>query len=67
MMEAVLLDKDLMEYGKYNLSNFPSIYAAEESNNIVASAVALIIRRADEGNSDNAIYKEVNDFLKRKV
>lgn len=67
MVEAVLLDKDLMEFGKYNLANLPSIYAAMESDNVIVGAVARIIMRADDGDSESAIYKEVNDYLKRKV
>lgn len=26
MIEAVLLDKDLMDYGQYNIANIPSIF-----------------------------------------
>lgn len=67
MMESVLLNKELMEFGQYNPATLTSIYAAEESDNPIVSAVAKIIMRADDGRSENAIYKEVNDYLKRKV
>ncbi len=66
-MEAVLLDKDLMEFGQYNIANIPSLYAALDSDNIVVNAVSHIIKRADEGDSSNAIYKEVNDYLKHNI
>lgn len=67
MLEAVLLNKELMELGQYNLANIPSIEAAMDSDNLIVGAVARIIKRADEDGSENAIYKEVNDYLKRKV
>lgn len=67
MLEAVLLNKELMEQGQYNLANIPSVEAAMDSDNLVVGAVARIIKRADEDDSENAIYKEVNDYLKRKV
>lgn len=67
MLETVLLNKELMELGQYNLANIPSIEAATDSDNLVVGAVARIIKRVDEDGSENAIYKEVNDYLKRKV
>ena len=38
-----------------------------DSDNLIVGAVARIIKRVDEDGSENAIYKEVNDYLKRKV
>lgn len=67
MLEAVLLDKELMALGQYNLAYIPSIEAAMDSDNMIVGAVARIIKRVDEDGSENAIYKEVNDYLKRKV
>lgn len=67
MIEAVLLDKDLMDYGQYNIAKIPSIFAALDSDNLVVNAVARIIQRADDGETTNAIYKEVNEYLKRKL
>lgn len=67
MMDSVLLNEDLMKLGKYNPASIPSIYAAMDSDNYIVGAVARIILRADEGGSENEIYKEVNDYLKRKV
>lgn len=66
MLEAVLLNKDLQKLGQYNLAYISSIEAAMDSDNLVG-AVARIIKRVDEDGSENAIYKEVNDYLKRKV
>ena len=67
MLEAVLLNKELMKLGQYNLACIPSIEAAMDSDNLIVGAVARIIKRVDEDGSENAIYKEVNDYLKRKV
>ncbi len=67
MMDSVLLNEDLMKLGKYNPASIQSIYAAMDSDNYIVGAVARIILRADEGSSENEIYKEVNDYLKRKV
>lgn len=67
MMEAILLDKELMDFGRYNPALISSIDAAMESDNLVVGAVARIIKRADESSSVSAIYKEVNDYLKRRV
>lgn len=67
MIEAVLLDKDLMDYGQYNIANIPSIFAALDNDNHIVNAVANIIQRADEGATANAIYKEINEYLKRKL
>lgn len=67
MMEAVLLDEDLMKYGRYDLASIRSIQEALDSDNVVVNAVTRIIQRADEDSSTTAIYKEVNDYLKRNV
>lgn len=67
MMEAVLLDEDLMKYGQYDLASIRSTQEALDSDNVVVNAVARIIQRADEDSSTTAIYKEVNDYLKRNV
>lgn len=67
MLQAVLLDKELMKLGQYSLANTPNVEAAMDSDDLVVGAVARIIKRADEDGSENAIYKEVNDYLKRKV
>ena len=66
-LEAVQLNTELMELGQYNLACIPSIEAAMDSDNLIVGAVARIIKRVDEGDSEKAIYNEVNDYLKRKV
>lgn len=70
MLEAVLTDEKLMEFGNYthrDIACINSIYQATESDNFIISAVARIIRGYGEGDSDNEIYKMVNNFLKNNV
>lgn len=67
MMEAVLLDEDLMKYGRYDFADIRSFQEALNSDNAVVNAVARIIQRADEDSSPLAIYKELNDYLKRNI
>ena len=69
MLEAVLLNPELMKFGKYSESdlNFTSAYQAEDSDNYVINAVAHIIIRASEGASEREIYKEITEFLKKSV
>lgn len=67
MLEAVLTDSDLMKFGDYNLSEITSIYQAVDSDNMVVSAVAQIIKRSSEQATEREIYKEVTEYLKRNV
>lgn len=67
MLEAVLTDPDLMKFGDYNPAEFTSIYQAIDSDNVVVSAVAQIIKRSAEQATEKEIYKEVTEYLKRNV
>ncbi len=67
MLEAVLTDPDLMAFGDYNPSEIKSIYQAIDSDNVVVSAVAQIIKRSAEQATEREIYKEVTEYLKRNV
>lgn len=69
MLEAVLLDKELMKYGQYDERNlnFSSVFQARESDNYVISAVAGIIICNSEGATEKEIYKEITEFLKKNV
>lgn len=67
MLEAVLTDSDLMTFGDYNPSEIKSIYQAIDSDNVVVSAVAQIIKRSAEQATEREIYKEVTEYLKRNV
>ena len=52
MLEAVLTDPDLMKFGDYNPAEVTSIYQAIDSDNVVVSAVAQIIKRSAEQATD---------------
>ena len=67
MLEAVLTDPDLMKFGDYNPAEISSIYHAVDSDNVVVSAVAQIIKRSSEQATEREIYKEVTEYLKRNV
>lgn len=67
MLEAVLTDPDLMKFGNYNPSEIMSIYDAVDSDNVVVSAVAQIIKRSSEQATERELYKEVTEYLKRNV
>lgn len=67
MLEAVLTDPDLMKFGDYNPAEVTSIYPAIDSDNVVVSAVAQIIKRSAEQATEKEIYKEVTEYLKRNV
>lgn len=67
MLEAVLTDPQLINFGGYNPAEINSIYQAIDSDNYVVSAVARIILRASEDSSSREIYKEVTEYLKKSV
>ncbi len=67
MLAAVLMCPELMKFGNYDTRDISSIYQAVNSDNYVVSAVARIIMRTSEGASENEIYKEMTDFLKKNV
>lgn len=67
ILQAVLLDDKLMEFGGYTTEDISNIYQAIDSNNCVISTVAQIISRASEGATERELWKEINDYLKRNV
>ena len=67
MLEAVLTAPDLMKFGDYNPAEVTSIYQAIDSDNVVVSAVAQIIKRSAEQATEKEMYKEVTEYLKRNV
>ena len=68
MLEAVLLDEGLMKFGKYEPNEIGGIYQTLDSDNYVINVVAQIIKRCSEDDAkESEIWREVNDFLKRKV
>lgn len=67
MLEAVLMNPDLMKFGKYTGAEITNIYQAIDSENYVISAVAQIIKRSSEDATEREIYKEVTEYLKKNV
>ena len=67
ILQAVLLDDKLMEFGGYTAEDIGNIYQAMDSDNYVISTVAQIISRTSEGATERELWKEINDYLKRNV
>lgn len=68
MLEAVLLDEQLMKFGKCEAYEVGNIYQALESDNYVINVVAQIIKRCSEDDAkESEIWREINDYLKRNV
>ena len=68
MLEAVLLDEKLMKFGGYEPHECLSLDRALVSDNCIVRAVAKIIERTFETESNpNEIYKEVSDYLKKTI
>jgi hypothetical protein len=63
ILQAVLLDDKLMEFGGYTAEDIGNIYQAIDSDNCVISAVAQIISRTNEGATERELWKEINDYL----
>lgn len=67
VLQAVLLDENLMKFGNYSEFDIKSIYQAADSENIVIATTAKIILRESEGASLNEIYNEISNYLKMNV
>ena len=67
MLQAVLMDENLMKYGNYSAAEIGSIYQALDSDNYIISAVAQVIQRTSDGASEKELWKEINEYLKRNV
>lgn len=65
ILQAVLLDENLMKFGNYSASQIGSIYQALDSDNYVINTVAQIIKRTSEGATEKELWKEINEYLKR--
>lgn len=67
MLQAVLINPQLMEFGKYIAADFSTLSQALVSDNYVINAVARIIKGLDDKSSQNEIWREVNNYLKENV
>ena len=67
MLQAVLINPQLMEFGKYTAADFSTLSQALVSDNYVINAVARIIKGLHDKSSQNEIWREVNNYLKENV
>lgn len=67
MLQAVLMNEQLMKARNYTSAEISTIYAALDSDNPVINAVAQIIKRSGEGATERELWKEINDYLKRNI
>ena len=63
MLQAVLLDENLMKFGNYTPADISTIEQALDSDNYVINAVAQIIMRTSEGASEKELWKEIDKYL----
>ena len=63
MLQAVLLDENLMKFGNYTPADISTIEQAHDSDNYVINAVAQIIKRTSEGASEKELWKEIDKYL----
>lgn len=67
MLQAVLLDENLMKFGNYTPADISTIDQALDSDNYVINAVAQIINRVGEGAPEKELWKEINKYLMDNV
>ncbi len=67
MLNAVLLNKTLMETGNYSEKDFDTFDQALISQNPIVRTVARIIQGHSNGNTSKNIYNEITDYLKKIV
>ena len=77
MLEAILYNERLMKFGGYSLAEIGNIFEAQQSDNVVISTVAKIVKRVNDldPKADNKtkeslqkeLWKEINEYLKGKL
>ena len=67
ILQAVLKDAALAEYGKYNPDDYDTLESALMSDNYTVCAVAKIIDRKNNGKTDREIYNEINHYLQQTI
>ena len=77
MLEAILYNERLMKFGDYSLAEVGNIFEAQQSDNVVISTVARIVKRINDldPKADNKskeslqkeLWKEINEYLKGKL
>lgn len=67
ILQAVLTDEKLIEFGEYNLADYQSLDEALVSDNLVVNTVARIINEVNEESSPREIYNMVTTYLKNNI
>jgi hypothetical protein len=67
MLQAILLNEQLMKFGEYTADEIGSIYQALNSNNYVINTVAQLIKRTRENASEKELWNEIFKYLKQNV
>ena len=67
LLQAVLADAKLIEYGGYNPNDYATIDDALISENYCVQAIAKIINGKEQKLSDKEIYNDVSNFLKSSI
>lgn len=63
MLQAVLLDDELMKFGGYTPKDIGSLEQALNSDNYVINTVAQIIKGVDDDASELGLWKEIRKYL----
>jgi|WetSurMetagenome_2_1015567.scaffolds.fasta_scaffold1382543_2 hypothetical protein len=67
ILQAVLMDENLINYGSYNPEDYNNLYSALEAENPVVRTVAQIIDNIQHNNSSKQVYNEVTNYLKSNM
>ena len=77
MLEAILYNERLMKFGGHSPAEIGNIFEAQQSDNVVISTVAKIVKRVNDldPKADNKtkeslqkeLWKEINEYLKGKL
>lgn len=67
ILQAVLSDQRLCEYGEYNPTDFETISDALDSDNLIVCAVAKIVDCNERNLTEREIYNEVSNYLKQTI
>jgi len=67
MLQTVLYDSGLANYGEYNPSDYETIEEALASDKPIVVAVAKMILGLQRKSNDKEIYNEVNNYLRNNL
>ena len=67
MLQRVLSDEKLIDYGEYDLNTYETVEQALSSENAYVVAVAKIITGHRSSMTEKEIYNEVSNYLKSNL